>query len=247
MIRTWSVGVVLFFCLLYSSAFILHASPERFPLTRMKKTEILAKFYPSPPPQTDFDHPNWRIAPRLSIDLTWRGEAAPPELATTVLVLWTRSEVIFGFECAYTELDMDEEFDPNQERHGLWDRDVCEAFIRSPLEPNDQNYKEFEVAPTGQWCDLKIDRRQSTHDWQWQSGMRTAAEIDRAKKSWRVMMAIPFAAFGRRPQTGEVWKANLFRISKHHGERQYLALSPTATESPNFHVPENFIDLRFVE
>jgi hypothetical protein len=60
-------------------------------------------------------------------------------------------------------------------------------------------------------------------------------------------MAIPFDAFGTRPQVGEVWRANLFRIGRYHGQRQYLAFSPTLTEIPNFHVPEKFVDLRFVE
>jgi hypothetical protein len=44
-----------------------------------------------------------------------------------------------------------------------WRGDVCEAFIRSPLEPHERIYKEFEVAPSGQWCDLLVDRSAMTH------------------------------------------------------------------------------------
>jgi hypothetical protein len=43
-----------------------------------------------------------------------------------------------------------------------------------------------------------------------------------------------------------VWRANLFRISRLNGERQYLALSPTFTETPNYHVAERFVALKFV-
>ena len=59
-------------------------------------------------------------------------------------------------------------------------------------------------------------------------------------------MAIPFDAFGCKPQPGDVWHANLFRVSRLGGERQYLALAPTFTEKPNFHVAEAFVKLRFV-
>ena len=162
------------------------------------------------------------------------------------MVLWSQWEIFFGFECGYAELDIDEEFDPNEERHALWDRDVCEAFVRSPVEPHEKHYREFEVAPTGQWCDLIVDRSKMLADWQWRSGMRTASEIIESEKIWRVAMAIPFDAFGCEPRTNDLWHANLFRVSRSGGERQYLALSPTFTEKADYHVAEAFVKLRFV-
>ena len=99
----------------------------------------------------------------------------------------------------------------------------------------------------GQWCDLIVDRSVMLADWEWCSGMRTASEIIEAENIWRVVMAIPFAAFGCQPQPGDVWKANLFRISRFNGERQYLAFSPTFTEKPNYHVSEAFVDLCFTK
>jgi hypothetical protein len=209
--------------------------------------EIIAVFQPSPQLlNTNFNQDYWPRARALPINRNWRGAPSPPELQTTVMALWTADELWFGFECAYTELDVDTEYDLHEERHALWDRDVCEAFVRSPLEPEERRYKEFEVAPTGQWCDLKIDRASMQHDWLWQSGMRTAAEIDESAKVWRVAMALPFAAFGVRPREGERWRGNLFRVSRFKGERQYLALFPTLTPTPNFHAPEHFGDLIFV-
>lgn len=207
---------------------------------------IIAVFQPTLPPlSTDFTSAHWQAAVAHPIAHSWRGEAAPAELKTVARVLWTPEAIVFGYECAYTELDVDEQFDVQQERHALWDRDVCEAFIRSPLEPDYRIYKEFEVAPTGQWVDLLINRIDVTHDWQWQSGMKTAAQIE--ADTWRVAMAIPFAAFGTVPQVGDVWAANLFRVSRLHGERQFLAYAPTFTEKPSYHVPERFVDLCFVE
>lgn len=208
--------------------------------------EIYATFQPTPPPlAADFTHPVWqRITPQ-QLAYNWRGDAAPNELHSTVRVLWTPTHLWFGFECGYTELDMDEQFDVRQERYALWERDVCEAFIRSPLEPRPDSYKEFEVAPTGQWCDLLIHRPRVEFDWEWQSGLQTAAEIDVTNHDFRVVLAIPFSAFGITPQTGDRWHANLYRISRLQGARQFLAFAPTRTEKPDFHVPEKFVPLCF--
>lgn len=211
----------------------------------MAISEINAIFHPSPLLTTDFAHECWQRAP-LPINHTWQGSTIPPELHTTARVLWSETEILFGFECGYTELDVDDVFDLSQERHALWDRDVCEAFVRSPMEPHEQCYREFEVAPTGQWCDLLVDRSVMWHDWEWKSGMRTASEILEAEKLWRVAMAIPFSAFGCTPKLGDIWHGNLFRISRLNGERQYLAYSPTLTEKPNFHVADKFVPLRFL-
>jgi hypothetical protein len=128
----------------------------------------------------------------------------------------------------------------------LWDRDVCEAFVRSPVEPHEKHYREFEVAPTGQWCDLIVDRTKMLADWRWRSGMRTASEVIESEKIWRAAMAVPYDAFGCVPRVNDLWHANLFRVSRSGGERQYLALSPTFAETPNFHVAEAFVKLRFV-
>ncbi len=207
--------------------------------------EILAGYEAGAELTTDFSRGGWARATALAIELDWRGRPAPESLRTTARVLWSEAEILFGFECGYEELDVDEAFDPAEERHALWDRDVCEAFVRSPIEPTAKQYREFEVAPTGQWCDLRIDRERMIHDWEWKSGMRTAAAIDPAARLFRASMAVPFAAFGCQPAAGDVWQANLFRIGRVGGERQYLAFSPTFTEIPSFHVPERFVRLRF--
>lgn len=213
----------------------------------MPDLEIVATYHASPELSVNFNHSSWQSAELLTIYRNWQGNVAPPELHTTVRALWNEAEILFGFECGYTELDVDETFDVSQERHALWDRDVCEAFIRSPLEPHEKYYREFEVAPTGQWCDLLVDRAAMWHDWEWKSGMRTVSEILPVEKLWRVAMAIPFSAFGCSPKAGDVWHGNLFRISRLNGERQYLTLSPTFTEQPNFHVAESFVELHFVK
>ncbi len=208
--------------------------------------EIYASFQTTPPPlAADFTFPAWRRIQPQQLAYNWRGDAAPSELHTTARLLWTPEQLWLGFECGYTELDVDAQFDVRQERYALWERDVCEAFIRSPLEPRLDSYKEFEVAPTGQWCDLLIHCPRVDFDWEWQSGMQTAAEIDTTQHIFRVVMALPFAAFGSTPQAGERWHGNLYRISRLRGARQFLAFAPTLTETPDFHVPAKFAPLVF--
>jgi hypothetical protein len=208
--------------------------------------DLLAQYVSQAPPlEAQFETESWRAASKVAIARLWQGDEPPDGLKTTARLLWTDDELVVGFECSYVELDADSECDPSVERYALWDRDVCEIFVRSPGEPAETSYKEFEVAPTGQWCDLKIDRATRVHDWEWKSGMRAFGRIDHGNLRWRAVMALPFSAFGERPRRGDAWWGNLFRVARIGDERIYLAYSPNTSERPNFHVPESFVRIRF--
>ncbi|MGD9905111.1 MAG: carbohydrate-binding family 9-like protein [Vicinamibacterales bacterium] len=198
-----------------------------------------------PPLDADLSRPHWRRGPEVALARQWSGEAAPAGLETTVRLLWTAADLWVGFACRYVELDIDEAPDASVERAALWERDVCEIFVRSAAEPDAASYKEFEVAPTAQWCDLAIRRPRLDVDWHWQSGMRTAAAIDAARRRFTAVMQIPFAALGGPPTAGDRWRANLFRVGRIDGRRHYLAWAPTGTPAPDFHVPDRFVPLRF--
>lgn len=208
---------------------------------------MAARFEATPRLTADLDDPLWRSTPPVAIAATWRGDAAPAELATVVRLGWCASYLWLAYDCAYRELDADEgaSVDVTTERGALWERDVCEAFVASTAEPHADSYKEFEVAPTGQWCDLAIHRPRVDVDMGWQSGMATAAAIDAGAGRWRAVMRVPFTAFGGAPAPGDVWRANLFRIGRVGGARQYLAFAPTGTPAPDFHVPHAFVPLVF--
>lgn len=207
---------------------------------------VRASFAAVPPPLTaDFADAAWRHAPAHAIDRLWSGAPAPAALSTTARLCWTPTDLWFGFECGFAELDVDDAVDTAVERVGLWDRDVCEAFVQSPREPHAGSYKEFEVAPTGQWCDLAIHRVRVDVDWGWNSGMQTAGALDAPARTWRAVMCVPFAAFGGAPAAGEVWRVNLFRISRVAGVRHYMSYAPTRTSEPDFHVPGCFVALEF--
>jgi hypothetical protein len=211
------------------------------------KSPILAAYVQQPPAlTTDFAQLSWQAATPFSLARTWHGQHIPKELHTTARLLWTDSDLWIGFTCGYTELDVDAECDPQLERPQLWKRDVCEAFIQSPHEASALSYKEFEIAPTGQWLDVAVRQPRVNVDWEWNGGIQTAAEIFEKKRCWRAVLAIPFAALGGKPQANDNWRINLFRVSRHQGERQFLTYSPTYTEQPDFHQPDKFVPLRFV-
>lgn len=207
---------------------------------------LIAPFRREPPPlRPAFDVPAWRDVPTVELARTWRGDPAPAGLETTARLLWTVDALWFGVTCGFTELDADTAFDPAIERHGLWERDVCEVFVQSPREPSAVSYKEFEVAPTAQWFDVAIRTPRADVDWTWNAGLETAATIDHDRQQWSAIVRVPFTAFGGPPAPGAVWRANLFRIGRVDGVRQFLAYAPTGTPAPDFHVPASFVPLVF--
>ena len=123
---------------------------------------------------------------------------------------------------------------------GLWDHDVVEAFIGS--DPNNvKKYTEFEVAPTGEKLDLRVDL--PAKDFAWSSGFDAAVHIDEGAKVWTTEMRIPIAAICESaPVAGETeWRLNLYRHSTADGA--FLGWAPTATGSA--HTPERFGYLKF--
>jgi hypothetical protein len=192
-----------------------------------------------------------------------RPEATRFARATRVGTYWNGELCSVGrsFECAITWSDIglsvyfrtqqdgpivaSSEPQVQQKTIGLWELDVCEIFI-APDKNEPRKYFEFEIAPTGEWLDVAIDLTSGERvtDWEYNSGMETAARIE----DGRVLMAmkIPWKAFGRKPNAGDVWLGNIFRCVGKEPDRGYLAWQPTMTEKPNFHVPEAFGEFHFV-
>jgi alpha-galactosidase len=73
--------------------------------------------------------------------------------------------------------------------------------------------------------------------------MKSAAKIEKDK----VIMAIKveWKAFGKTPNKGDIWLGNLFRCVGKDPDRGYLAWRPTKTETPNFHIPGAFGEIKF--
>src|SRR3954451_21448353 len=130
----------------------------------------------------------------------------------------------------------------------LWQEDVVEIFIAPEgLTP----YFEIEVNPLGTTFDARIDspdgiRATMKTDLAWTcEGLFAAIRRDDGKRM-QIVIRIPFASLGKRPNAGDEWRANFFRIDRSavHAD-DFSAWQPTMKTPPDFHVAAAFGALRF--
>ena len=197
-------------------------------------------------PIIELSNASWKKAKEISIENYWSGEKADVGRHLKAKLLWSNDALYIRFEANQTEPLIVSET-PNLENKTirLWERDVCEIFV-APNPKRSNEYFEFEVAPTGEWLDLKIHQLSGGRetDFQFNSGMQSVAKIEE-NKVW-MAIKVEWKAFGKTPQANEIWKGNLFRCVGAGKTRGYLAWSPTLTSEPNFHVPEAFSEFQFI-
>jgi hypothetical protein len=187
-------------------------------MTEIDQSKLKIKFLKNDFPVGEFGNKNWENAAEISIDKYWSGTAAPTGRHAKAKLLWSNTALYVRFEANQDEpLVVSEKPNLKSKTLGLWDRDVCEIFV-APNITEPRKYFEFEIAPNGEWIDLGIyqlpDCRET--DWDYQSGMQSAAKIE----SGKITMA-----------SGEM--------------RGYLAWQPTKTPEPAFHVPQAFGEFEF--
>ncbi|MDM7920832.1 MAG: carbohydrate-binding family 9-like protein [Pyrinomonadaceae bacterium] len=188
----------------------------------------------------------WESAEVLYVDTHWSGESAEPARRFEARMVWSDNGLFVRFDCEQAEpLVVSAEPFLDSKTIGLWDRDVCEIFI-APDKNEPRRYFEFEVAPTGEWLDVAIDMTSGERVpvWNYRSGMQAAAHIEDGR--FQMAIRIPWGAFGKKPEPGDVWLGNIFRCVGQGETRSYLAWNPTMTEKPNFHVPEAFGEFHFI-
>jgi hypothetical protein len=214
-------------------------------------------------PTARFSIPHVEGNPQLTLDpesAVWKSAAAEsmskdcsrqidyPNIKTEIRAFWTDSDFYLLFRCPYNVLNL---FLPANNAHphvGLWDRDVVEMFLGDDW-ANIRHYREFEIAPTGDWIDLAIDLDHKSYDHKWRSGWQTMARIDEAHKIWYAAARIPLSSISSKPvQEGTKWRMNLYRIEGlgPDAQRHFLCWQPTCVQNrdPN-HVPEHFGTLIF--
>ncbi|MCC7154454.1 MAG: carbohydrate-binding family 9-like protein [Bryobacterales bacterium] len=194
--------------------------------------------------------PPWKSAARTTIVADCSRTVEYPELRTDVRAFWTDTDLYVLFRCPYKELNLFLPAMPGGPRVKLWDRDVVEIFLGDDWE-NIRRYREFEIAPTGDWIDLAIDLDQPKNDLKWRSGWQTSARIDEKEKAWYAAARVPLSAVSRKPvRSGTRWRANLYRIEGlgPDSQRHFLCWQPTCVQNrdPN-HVPEHFGALVFTK
>lgn len=220
------------------------------PCSIMPPTATLSIPHVSGNPTLSLDpqDPNWQDAGSAVIEKDCSRVIAYPEIRTEVRGFWTDTHLYFLFQCPYKELNLFLPASNDKPRLKLWDRDVVEMFLGDDWK-NIRHYREFEIAPTGDWIDLAIDLDHASYDHNWRSGWNTSARIDEASHVWYAAARIPLSAVtAARVSPGTRWRMNLYRIEGLglDTQRHFLCWQPTCVQNrdPN-HVPENFGTLVF--
>jgi hypothetical protein len=205
---------------------------------------------PSAPAHLAIDpaSPEWRRANSVEIVKDCSVTLDYPKLKTEVRGFWTDTDLYLLFVCPYDTLNVFLPANNREPRLKLWDRDVVEMFLGDDWE-NIRHYREFEIAPTGDWIDLAIDLDHKGQNRGWRSGWETGARIDEEKHVWYAAAKIPLKSVSATPvQAGTRWRMNLYRIEGQGADpqRHFLCWQPTCVQNrdPN-HVPENFGTLVF--
>ena len=173
-----------------------------------------------------------------------------PDLKTEIKGFWTDTDLYLLFVCPYRTLNTFLPAQADKPRRGIWDRDVVEMFLGDDWE-NIQHYREYEIAPTGDWIDLAIDRLHKGQNRDWRSGWERVARIDEQAKIWYAACRIPLQSVSEKDvKAGTRWRANLYRIDGEgpDPQRRFMCWQPTCVTNrdPN-HVPENFGTLIFAK
>jgi hypothetical protein len=173
-----------------------------------------------------------------------------PKLGTEVRGFWTDSDLYLLFICPYHELNLWLPADNSQDHLNLWDRDVVEFFLGDNW-TDIKKYREFEIAPTGDWVDLDIDLNKDGYDAKWNSGWERLGRIDKKHHVWYAAARVPLRSVSEKEVVnGTKWRANLYRIDGLGPDsvRRFMCWQPTCAvnRDPN-HVPENFGTLIFTK
>jgi len=185
----------------------------------------------------------WSTAHAIRFESDWAGKNGDPGRETEVRILWSPEHLYLKFAAKFRLITVFEKAEPNGRRDQLWDRDVAEAFLQPPGS-GPRSYKEFEVSPNGFWIDLDISPGEKLN---LKSGLRRRVSIDESARVWRAELAIPMKSITTAFDASREWRANFYRVEGAREPRFYSAWRPTMTPQPNFHVPEAFGRVVFVE
>jgi hypothetical protein len=198
----------------------------------------------------DYGSRLWEAAASQSMSKDCSRQIDYPDIKSEIRGFWTDTHLYLLFRCPYKVLNLFLPANNSAPRVKLWDRDVVEMFLGDDWK-NIRHYREFEIAPTGDWIDLAIDLDHESYDHSWRSGWKTMARIDEKQKVWYAAAKIPLSAISAETvREGTKWRMNLYRIEGlgPDVQRHFLCWQPTCVQNrdPN-HVPEHFGTLIFAK
>ena len=204
----------------------------------------------APDLNTDPNSATWSHAASTWIERDCTQQINYPKLRTEVRAFWTDTDLYLLFISPYSELNLWLPADNSKDRLKLWDRDVVEFFLGDDWS-NIKQYREFEIAPTGDWVDLAVDLNRDSYDANWNSGWQRLGRIDEKNDVWYAAARVPLRSVSERQvKPATKWRVNLYRIDG-LGEdpvRHFMCWQPTCVvnRDPN-HVPEHFGTLIFAQ
>ncbi|MDG2124870.1 MAG: carbohydrate-binding family 9-like protein, partial [Verrucomicrobiales bacterium] len=180
------------------------------------------------------DEPEGATTPPRHVESQITTGASRPPSGATARILWTDTHLLVAFSAPYQKLTTFADPGPS-ERDGLWNRDVVEIFV-TPGETTPSHYFEYEVAPTGEKLDLRIEK--PNYDLAWNGNFTASAHIDDATSTYTAELKIPFADFGLTspPEPGAKFRLNLYRHDV--SNNAFVAWNPTASRTA--HRPDRF-------
>lgn len=198
------------------------------------------------------DEAAWRQAPSAGdFHFNWWKEGAKEQ--TVVKLLWDDQNLYLGYYCHDRHISA-----TVTERHGPVSRDDCVEVFLSPNPEKVRNYYGFEINVIGTMLNfIRADWYKGPFHWEPEEvRYRTSFHgLPEKRESpdddhWILELAIPFTNFEKDaahtpPLDGDTWRLNLNRAGG-ITNAQYSTWSPVASPKPNFHVPESFGRVRFV-
>jgi hypothetical protein len=200
----------------------------------------------------DLEDTAWQVAAPMVFRATLDGAA--PRFPTTARMLWDDEHLYISYHC----VDEDIWSTMTERDDHLWEEEAVEVFLDADRDR--VGYVEIQVNPLNTLLDLFILNRQNRpakqlYGWDSQKIQHAVCVTGDPRhrgsqdSHWTVEMAIPWEDFvtapHQPPHVGDVWLVNLFRIERPQWGDEFSAWSPTGAS--NYHVPDRFGELVFVE
>ncbi|MEZ5400091.1 MAG: carbohydrate-binding family 9-like protein [Bryobacteraceae bacterium] len=198
------------------------------------------------------DEPAWRQAPAAGdFHFNWWKEGEKEQ--TIAKMLWDDENLYVSYDCRDKHIAAEV-----VERHGPVSLDDAVEIFISPNPGKVRNYYGFEMNAIGTSLNfIRADWRKDGFQWEPEGvRLRTTFQGVRIKQDspddthWILELAIPLANFAKDaahtpPAEGDEWRLNLNRAGG-KTNAQFSTWSPVGTDRPNFHQPDSFGFVRFV-
>ncbi len=203
--------------------------------------DVVATHLTGPAPKIDGEiDPAWAAARPVRWNTDWSGAATSS--STRARFLWSSEALYVLWELEGAGLHTDTTRPTDVERPRLYQEDCVELFL-APDPSRPKRYFEVEIGPYGHVFDLDVDRERKREDVAWSSRAKVGTTRDAAARRAVIEVSLSAPELGHALVAGRALPLGLFRMEGTGQQRLYLALRPTRTPKPNFHVPEAFTRL----